>query len=77
MVMYHSNIRHHEQLQKITINIPKELLENAQHIEDTNITETIKIALRFLIAAKAAQNIRSMRGKVKFSIDLESLREDR
>ena len=76
--MHRNNLqRHHEELQKITINIPKELLEIAQDIDNTNITETIKTALRMFIAAKAAQKIRTMRGKVEFSIDLETLREDR
>jgi hypothetical protein len=64
-------------LQKITIYVPRHLLEDAQSAADSNITETVKTALSLLIAEKAAQNLRKMRGKVKFSINIAALREDK
>ncbi len=65
------------QTQKITAHIPVALLHEAQATTGKGITETIKIALNQLAHAGAYESLRKMRGKVKFSIDLENLREDR
>ena len=66
-----------EQTQKITAHIPVNLLHEAQLVTGKGITETIKIALNQLARAHAYEDLRKMRGKVKFSIDLEELRKDR
>lgn len=67
----------HEQTQKITAHIPVNLLQEAQAATGKGITETIKIALNQLARAGAYETLRKMRGKVRFSIDLEDLRKDR
>ncbi len=67
----------HEQTQKVTAHIPVNLLHEAQIATGKGITETIKIALGQLAHASAYEALRKMRGKIKFSIELESLREDR
>lgn len=67
----------HEETQKITAHIPVSLLQDAQTVTGKGITETIKIALNQLAHAGAYEALRKMRGKVKFSIDLEELRKDR
>jgi hypothetical protein len=72
-----SNSKQKNELQKITIYVPKLLLEDAQNATENNITETVKAALGLLITERAAQNLRKMRGKVKFSINIEALREDK
>lgn len=41
------------------------------------ITETLKIALTQLARANTYEDLKKMRGKVKFSIDLKELRKDR
>ena len=69
--------KNNSSLQKITIYVPKQLLTDAQKIADENITETVKNGLQLLIAAKASENLRKMRGKIKFSIDIQELREDK
>jgi hypothetical protein len=66
-----------EQTQKITAHIPVDLLHEAQAATGKGITETIKIALSQLAHASAYETLRKMRGKVKFSIDLDELRKDR
>jgi hypothetical protein len=66
-----------EKLQKITIFVPRQILADAQEAARSNITETVKNGLLLLIAANAAQNLRKMRGKAKFTIDINALREDR
>lgn len=55
--------------QKITAHLPVDLLHNAQLVTGRGITETLKIALAQLARHKAYDDLRSMRGKVKFSID--------
>lgn len=65
------------QTQKITAHIPVSLLHEAQSVTGKGITETIKIALNQLAHAGAYEALRKMRGKVKFSIDLEELRKDK
>ena len=62
---------------KITVDIPAELLSEAQAQTGKGITETVKIALSQLARAKAYEDLRKMRGKVLFSIDLKELRKDR
>ena len=41
------------------------------------ITETLRLGLESLIRFNAYQNIRKLKGKVKFSIDLKELRKDK
>jgi len=64
------------QTQKITAYIPIDLLHEAQAITGKGITETLKIALAGLARAKAYDDLRSMRGKVNISINLNELRRD-
>lgn len=66
---------HHTQ--KITAHIPVELLHEAQAVTGKGITETLKIALIQLARSNAYDDLRKMRGKIKFSINLEDLRKDR
>lgn len=66
-----------KEVQKITAHIPIHLLQEAQAITGKGITETLKIALERLSHAKAYEDLRKMRGKVKFSINLDELRKDK
>ena len=67
----------HEQTQKVTAHIPVDLLQEAQAVTKKGITETLKIALSQLARSNTYEDLRKMRGKVKFSINLEALRKDR
>ena len=62
---------------KITIQISEELLQKAQTATGLGITPTIRQGLELVAASMAYEKIRQMRGKVKFSINLKNLREDR
>jgi len=66
-----------EQTQKVTAHIPSHLLHEAQAITGKGITETLKIALVQLSRANTYEDLRKMRGKVKFSINLDELRKER
>lgn len=66
----------HERTQKVTAHIPVDLLQEAQSITGKGITETLKIALNHLARLNAYEDLRKMRGKINFSLDLEELRKD-
>ncbi|OFW80004.1 MAG: hypothetical protein A2887_06800 [Alphaproteobacteria bacterium RIFCSPLOWO2_01_FULL_40_26] len=63
-------------IQKITVHIPRELLQKAMGRKHKSITDTVKEGLEYLARAQTYENIRQMRGKVKFSIDFDKLRND-
>lgn len=67
----------HIHTQKITAHIPVDLLHEAQAATGKGITETLKIALAQLARANAYDELRKMRGKVQFSIDVDELRKDK
>jgi hypothetical protein len=62
---------------KITVQVPEELLEKALQSTGNGITSTIRQGLELVAASRAYERLRQWRGKVKFSIDLKKLREDR
>ena len=63
-------------IKKVTIHLPEELLEKAQEATGEGITETVRRGLELIAAAKAYEDVRALRGKVKFGIDLMKLRDD-
>lgn len=67
----------HTATQKITAHIPVDLLHEAQAVTGKGITETLKVALSQLARAHAYDDLREMRSKIKFSIDLKELRRDK
>ncbi len=62
---------------KITVHIQEDLLKKAQKSMGKGITETIRHGLQLVAASESYEALRRLRGKVKFSIDLKRLREDR
>jgi hypothetical protein len=62
---------------KITIHVPEELLQRAQKSTGQGITETVRRGLQVVAASDAFDQLRKLRGKVKFSLDLKKLRHDR
>ena len=63
--------------QKITAHVPAQLLRRAQAATGKGITETVRLGLDLLASAKAAEELRRLRGKVRLDIDLVELRRDR
>ena len=63
-------------LRKVTLLLPDDLIQRAMEVTGDDLTPTICQGLESIVAAKSFQKIRSLRGKVKFSIDLDSLRRD-
>jgi hypothetical protein len=62
---------------KVTVQLPADLLDRAQRSSGQNLTATICQGLRLVAAGPAYEGLRRLRGKVRFSIDLRALREDR
>jgi hypothetical protein len=62
---------------KITVEIPDGLLEKAQRASGAGITQTVRTGLQLLAASEAYDNLRQLRGKVRFSRTWKELKEDR
>jgi hypothetical protein len=62
---------------KITIEVPADLLEKAQEASGTGITQTVRTGLQLVAASNAYAKLRQLRGKVKFSLSWEELKDDR
>lgn len=66
-----------ETAKKITVQIPASLLRKAQKATGLGITPAVRQGLELVAAGEAYKRLRRLRGKVRFSIDLKELREDR
>jgi hypothetical protein len=62
---------------KITVELPVDLLRKAQGSTGEGVTATIRKGLELVAASHASDELRKLRGRVRFSIDWRELREDR
>ena len=62
---------------KVTVELPSGLLERARQSTGEGITGTIRRGLELVASTRAQEQLRRLRGRVKFSIDLETLRGDK
>lgn len=62
---------------RVTVELPADLLKRARASTGEGITGTIRRGLELVAATRAQERLRTLRGKVRFSIDLDELREDR
>ena len=65
------------EMRKITVDVSADDLAAAQELTGAGVTETVRAALKKLRSIQAQQKLKALRGKVKFSLSLEELREDR
>lgn len=73
----YGNLLYMNKIKKITAHVPAEVLRRARLATGKGITETVRQGLDLLAAAKAAQELRRLRGKVCLDLDLAELRRDR
>jgi hypothetical protein len=66
-----------ENARKITIEIPADLLDQAQQATGSGITQTVRMGLQLVAASNAYAQLLSAQGKVKFSRTLAELKFDR
>ena len=64
-------------VQKITVAIPRELLDKAQKASGTGITQTVRTGLQLVAASRTYAHLRQFRGKVHFARTLGELKADR
>jgi hypothetical protein len=63
--------------QKVTVEIPAELLRRARRSTGEGITATVRRGLELVAARGAYQKLRKLRGQVRLSLNVDALREDR
>jgi hypothetical protein len=63
--------------QKVTVHVERDLLRRAQERTGKGVSATIRHGLELVAAGRAYEQLRALRGKVKFSLDVKKLREDR
>jgi len=64
-----------EQIKKITVHVPVDLLADAQKETGEGVTETVRKGLEMLKRAHAYRELAKLRGKVKFALTADQLRE--
>ena len=62
---------------KITVEVPRELLEKAQRASGTGVTQTVRTGLQLVAASQTYARLRKLRGKVRFSRTVAELKADR
>jgi hypothetical protein len=62
---------------KITVEVPRDLLEKAQRASATGITQTVRTGLQLVAASRTYARLRQFRGKVRFTRTLAELKADR
>ena len=63
--------------QKVTIEVPAELLRRARRSTGEGITATVRRGLELVASRSAYEELRRLRGKLRLAIDLDALRQDR
>ena len=66
-----------ESVRRITVEIPRELLEKAQLASGVGITQTVRAGLELVAASLAYARLQQLRGKVHFTRTLAELKADR
>jgi hypothetical protein len=66
-----------EAVRKITVEVPAELLERAQHAGGAGITQTVRTGLQLVAASQTYARLRELRGKVRFTRTMGELKADR
>lgn len=59
---------------RVTVELPRNLLERARRTTGEGITATIRRGLELLAARQSYRQLRKLRGKVRLSVDVDALR---
>ena len=63
-------------IRKLTIEVPSDLISRATAASGEGVTPTVRRGLELVAASGAYARLRKLRGKVKFSVNIDSLRND-
>lgn len=69
-------VRKKPDMRKITVILPRELVETATRVSNLSITAAVRKGLEAVAATDAFEKLRQLRGKERFSISLKELRRD-
>lgn len=69
------NQRTEEAVRRVTANLPKHLLEEAQAVTQSGITETLIEGLRLVRRRRAFDKAMALKGKIHLDIDINQARE--
>lgn len=61
-------------MQKVTVMLPRELVDRSKQASGLGLTATIRQGLEAVASTLAYEKLRELRGKVHFSIGLKDLR---
>ena len=70
--MNHDNVG---KMRKITVRLPKDLLEQVQAYTGQGVTETVRAALKCLVPPHAPQQPKALAGKKKSSLRVKQTRD--
>ena len=62
-------------LQKITVNVPRDLIQSALALTGKSLTQTIIDGLKELERANKLRALKGLRGKIHFDLDLAATRK--
>ena len=65
-----------KKMKKVTVVLPTDVLEKALKCSGESIAGAVRKGLELLSASVAYEKLRDLRGKVRVSIDVNSLRDD-
>ena len=65
-----------QEIRKITVHVPTNLLADAQKETGEGVTETVRRGLELLRRQHAYRELEKLRGKVKFKFTVDQLRDD-
>jgi hypothetical protein len=65
------------EMRKITVSVPAKLLASARDYTGKGISETVRDGLERLSRQRFYDTLRALKGKMKFEVSLDELREDR
>jgi hypothetical protein len=65
------------QQRKITVLVPEDLLVSAQKEAGTGVTETVREGLKKLASLRDQRELLALRGRIKFSMTWNEMKEDR
>ena len=64
-------------LQKITVNVPEDVLADALAVTGEGITQTVREGLLRIARSRVYKKLGRMHGSSNIDLDIEALREDR
>jgi hypothetical protein len=64
-------------LRKVTVLLPADLVKRATKATGLGLTPTIRRGLESIAAGEAFDGLRRLRGKLKLSLNVDELRQDR